>query len=692
MTSTDQNGTEEFDEFPGVLTALRCRFAAHAEGPLFFTAAAGLWACFLEHLPPAMRQEYTCNACRHFVERFGALVSIDDAGRLTSALWADGAPAGFDRAFNAMAELVVAAEVDGVFVPAARVLGTPASPPTAEGKVWTHFSVEVPRAHAHPLLSAAQVQAERREDKRMLARGLAEFPPELVERALALLTSGTLYRSEKCVGVATWLLSLHRALAAAASPRRRDALVWRAAATAPAGYAHVRSGMIGTLLEDLAEGLDAAAIKRRFDEKMDPSQYMRAQVAPAAGNIAQAERAIAGLKAAGALDRRYARLADVPTFLWRPRDPKPAGPPGGVFGHLTPKAKGPAAKLGLPPQTMTWEKFARTVLPDALAIEAQTPTSPERFMALVTAASADAPPILQWDAEDRRNPVSWYYHAGIDAEIKRRVEGAGGQYEGVDVRASLLWNNRNDLDLHVVAPGNEHIYFAHKRSACGGWLDVDMNVRGETTTPVENVRWARGAAPRGRYRVYVQNYRFHERDQSPTPFKVEVEIGGEIYHFHGTVSPHRQTGAASDVVVFEFDYVPGQRLAHPPRHAAPPPQGPAQWNVPASAWVPVTAIVASPNLWGDRPLTQHGRHTFFLLKGCRDTAAGLGRGFFTETLRSELHSVRATLEAFNRSATIAGADEAEACGLGMTDQRPWDLPLRVTTANATATYLLDRWD
>jgi hypothetical protein len=681
--------TEEFDEYAGLLTALRCRFAAHAEGPLFFTGAAGLWSCFLEHLPPAMRPQYACNACRRFVERFGALASVDETGRLTSALWADGAPPTFARAVNEMAALVAGADVVGVFVPAATVLGTPASPPTAAGKVWTHFAVEVPRAHAHPLLTAGQVMAERREDRHLLARGLAEFSPELVERAHALLTSGTLYRSDKCVGVAAWLLALHRALAAVGSPRRREALLWRAAATAPAGYAHVRGGMIGTLLEDLAAGLDVATVKRRFDEKMAPDQYMRAQVAPTAGNVAQAERAIAALKAAGALDRRYARLADVPTFLWRPRDARPAG---GVFGHLATKAKGPADRLAVPPQTMTWEKFARTVLPDALAIEAQAPASPERFMALVTAANPDAPPILQWDAEGRRNPVSWYYHAGIDAEMKRRVEGAGGRYEDVDVRASLLWNNRNDLDLHVITPSGEHIFFAHKQSACGGWLDVDMNISGETTTPVENVRWARGKAPRGRYRVFVQNYRFHERDKRPTPFDLEVEVAGEVYHFHRTISPGRQTGVASDVTVFEFDYVPGRRLERPPPEASPRPQGAAPWNVPAGAWVPVTAVVASPNLWGDRPLAQHGRHTFFLLKGCRDTAAGLGRGFFAETLRSELHGVRATLEAFNRSATIAGAAEAEACGLGMTDQRPWNLPLRVTTAGTTATYLLDRWD
>jgi hypothetical protein len=691
MDTTAPNGTPASDdEYNALLAAVQRRFAGHGKHPLFVTAATGLWGLFLENLAPQDRAVYTCNSCRHFFERFGALVTINGAGRLSSALWPDNAPPSFQRAIALVAQAATAASIEGVLLPAAAALGTPASPPRPDGTVWTHFAVTVPRVHSHPLLTAHQVQAERKEDFRMLSRGLAEFPQPIVERAHALLGSGTLYRSEKCISVATWLLALHKELAAANSPQQREALVWRAVATAPAGHAHVRSGMIGTLLEDLASGLDAAEIKRRFDEKMDPSQYMRAQVAPTAGNIAQAEKAIAALQATGSLARRYARLADLPTFAWRPRGGEPAKP-GSVFGRLTPKAKARPAKLALPQQTLTWEKFARTVLPDAVAIEAQVPAGADRFMALVTAEHPEAPPILQWDAEDRRNPVSWYYHAGIDAEIKRRVEGAGGQYEGVDLRASLLWDNRNDLDLHVMTPRGEHVYFGSKRSTCGGWLDVDMNVSGETTTPVENIRWARGAAKRGHYRIYVQNYRFHEPYPAPTPFKVEVEVNGDLYHFHGVASPLRQTGPASDVPIFEFDYEPGQRLKQQPRNAAPQP-GPNRWNVVPGAWVEVTGVVASPNLWGERPLAQHGRHTFFLLAGCRDTTDGLGRGFFAETLRSELHSIRATLESFNRSAKIAGAEQAEACGLGMTDQKPWDLHLRVTTPNAVATYLIDRWD
>src|SRR5262249_21086696 len=139
--------------------------------------------------------------------------------------------------------------------------------------------------------------------------------------------------------------------------------------------------------------------------------------------------------------------------------------------------------------------------------------------------------------------------ANIDAEIKARVTLAGGMYDGVDVRASLLWDNRNDLDLHVIAPSGEHIYYANKQSRCGGWLDVDMNVHGDTTKPVENVRWKKGGAPAGRYQVFVQNFRFHEPRPEPTRFKVELEIAGEVRHVEGVISPKGETKDPSNVAV-----------------------------------------------------------------------------------------------------------------------------------------------
>ncbi len=153
---------------------------------------------------------------------------------------------------------------------------------------------------------------------------------------------------------------------------------------------------------------------------------------------------------------------------------------------------------------------------------------------------------------------------GIDAEIKKRVTEAGGMHHGVDIRVSLLWNNRNDLDIHIEDPCGNHIFYGshckrnhHPPTLEEGYLDVDMNVQGETLKPVENIRWPKGKAPEGHYRVYVQNYAFHGGSQEGTEFRVEVQIGDVVKHFEGR-TPDRLSREASDTEVFEFNFDPQQ--------------------------------------------------------------------------------------------------------------------------------------
>jgi hypothetical protein len=144
---------------------------------------------------------------------------------------------------------------------------------------------------------------------------------------------------------------------------------------------------------------------------MHPLQYQRPQAAPNAGAIKQAEKVVEQLGAAGSLARRFARLDEVEA-IWKPKVTE-APKREGVFGHLKAKGEVEPVTMRVPPVTMTWEKFARTVLPDAEQIEFHARAHRDNFTALVTAANAEAPPILQWDLAERRNPVSWYvWHGG----------------------------------------------------------------------------------------------------------------------------------------------------------------------------------------------------------------------------------------------------------------------------------------
>ncbi|MDR3123554.1 MAG: VWA domain-containing protein [Treponema sp.] len=120
-----------------------------------------------------------------------------------------------------------------------------------------------------------------------------------------------------------------------------------------------------------------------------------------------------------------------------------------------------------------------------------------------------------------------------------------------DIRISLMWNNRNDLDLHVVTPVGEEINFNNPQDSTGGRLDTDRNLYGETLRPVENVYWPENAAVPGKYRVFVRNYAGNEPGANVTPFQLEIKNGKEYLYFEGTV---RGSGRASLTEVCSFEY------------------------------------------------------------------------------------------------------------------------------------------
>lgn len=405
QTAAGTAGNQDDAEYDAYLARIAARFRAlTAEGvPVFTTDADALYSAYLSGFDEVQRQYHTCHACRQFIERFGSLVVIGEDGSTTPAIWdAEEAPEIYRASIAEMQRMVRRAKVTGAFLSSEPVWGQPVT-----GQ-WRHFHVQAPSIYSRGVLTAGQKMAELREDFKNVMYALNEFTQPMIEQALTLLETDALYRSEKVIGPARWLHGLHVARAKAHGAGKAN-VVWRAVATAPAGFAHPRSSMIGTLLEDIAAGKDFVEVSRAFKAKMHPLQYQRPQAAPAAGNIAQAEKVIAQMGLAPALQRRIARLDEVPK-LWEPKAQQQPGEAagGGVFGHLQAKGAAPLPQIDMPPVLMTLEKFSRTVAPTAEAMELQVGSGRQSFIVITTALNPDAPPILQWDREDARNPFAWY--------------------------------------------------------------------------------------------------------------------------------------------------------------------------------------------------------------------------------------------------------------------------------------------
>jgi len=123
----------------------------------------------------------------------------------------------------------------------------------------------------------------------------------------------------------------------------------------------------------------------------------------------------------------------------------------------------------------------------------------------------------------------------LEVAIDERLEREGGA--SGDVQISLAWDDYNDLDLHVFCPSGERIYFNNKISECGGDLDVDMNVRPVSNTPVENVVWKENA-PLGAYKVGVHFYKHHKkrRTKRACPFRLRVITHGKVREYKGNIT------------------------------------------------------------------------------------------------------------------------------------------------------------
>lgn len=405
MTEIATHGNHVDADYDAFLARINARFVANVHqgaAKVFMTDAEGLWESYLDAFAdPAERQYHNCHACRQFIQRFGGLVVIDELGRTTPAVWnEEDADEHYKAAITAMRKLVSRAKVVGPFMSSDKKWGTPV---TGD---WHHLSVTPPASMVYTgrTLTAGQAMAEKREDFKTVMHALNEFTQPMIEQALTLLKSDALYRSEKVLGQAQWLYDLHVAKTAGHDKKN---VVWRAIASAPAGFCHPRSSMIGTLLEDIAAGMEFSEVSRRFAAKMHPLAYQRPQAAPKAGAIAQAEKLFEQLELAPALDRRIARLDEVPK-VWTPRAAEPAKPAGGgIFGHLAPKGPQPLPAMEIPASLMTLQKFVQTVIPVADEIEVQLGSGNLPFFVMTTAVNADAPRLFHWE-----HPFSWYVWRG----------------------------------------------------------------------------------------------------------------------------------------------------------------------------------------------------------------------------------------------------------------------------------------
>ncbi len=99
-----------------------------------------------------------------------------------------------------------------------------------------------------------------------------------------------------------------------------------------------------------------------------------------------------------------------------------------------------------------------------------------------------------------------------------------------DVQVTSTWDNESDLDIHVIDPFGEEIYWFHPYSESGGILDYD-DIDGYGP---ENIYWPQGGAPLGTYKLYLHDYVWEGNPESAN-YSIRVSAFGYTMQFTGKI-------------------------------------------------------------------------------------------------------------------------------------------------------------
>jgi hypothetical protein len=638
------------EHFPVFAAAVHARFTEMSKDEIYVVDVEDIFPTYLAAFPVGTneifreRTEHDCSCCKNFVRNIGNVVEIRDDGSLGTIWDVDGLPEPYATVAAALAARVRQARIVSVFRTKMPTFGAEFTRELRDGgtHTWHHFHGQVASRHRHREPATARSEIE--SAQAVLARGLNELKTEALHEVADLIDQNAIYRGAEFQARVAEFLALKDKFDQA-DPAQRAMLAWK---NVNNHVARFRNTVIGTLVQDISEGVSTERAVRSFESKTAPTNYKRPTALITPKMIETAVATLRDLGLESAVDRRYAKISDVSVnnvlFVDNAARPKMRD---GLEGILMEAVKPKPVKIDNATK-IDMETFLREVVPQTTTLEVQVENRHlGNFMSLTAPVQENTGRLFQWD-----NDFAWSYDGDVADSLKQRVKSAGGNVQA-DLRVSLGWFNFDDLDIHCHAPGHGHIYYGHK----AGVLDVDMNVSPTSRSAVENLAFNR---PRdGTYRIEVKNFTY--RESIDTGFVLEVECNGETRVFTAAKSP--RNGEQARCLDIEMR---NGRIVDIKVHAGIVEGSSAQeqWGVTTQQLVPVETLLLSPNHWDGQE--KGNKHWFFILKGCK--RPGPARGIYNEFLRGDLTKHRKVFEVLGAKTKCPPSDE-QLSGVGFSSTR-----------------------
>lgn len=621
--------------------------------------------------------EHACSCCRNFIRRAGNVVAVDAQGCIHT-IWndaAEDAPYPYNDVSAALRDVIQAANIANLYRvdPTENSFGAAATRSLDEGGkalTWNHlYTGEIPKTLQ--VASPDQTRGEYRTTVQVFTRGLNELGPVAVETVLGLIDANNLYRGAEHREAVVQFMEAQRSYLRK-TPRSQTIFAWTNA-VGPAS--RFRNTVIGTLVQDLSEGMDVERAVASFEAKVAPTNYKRTSAVITPAMVERAMKTIEELGLEPALERRFAVIGDISVndVKWVDGSIRPAMK-GGLANTLMQIAATASPQVTSNAEDIGLEAFVEQVLPTTTSMEILLKSEHlGNLMSLTAPVHPEPRQLFRWS-----NDFAWSYAGNIADSIAERVKKAGGKVEGATLRVSLSWFNYDDLDLHIHEPPGcgargagglrDHIYFGNKTGATGGTLDVDMNAGGRVSREaVENIVWS-SKMPDGAYRVIVNNY--NQRETHDVGFVVEVECDGKLSHFSFNKIVRSQQDIHVAILYMKDGVIDRMEMGNPAITMSNVSQ--TKWGLTTDQYVKVDTVTLSPNYWCDNAVGN--KHTFFVLHGC--VCDELMRGIYNEFLHPRLEGHRKVFEVIGDK-TKCQPIEGQLSGLGFSSTRKTNFLARV---------------
>lgn len=585
-----------------------------------------LWMAYIETFPEGiLRQEFNCINCKHFITRYGGLVSIDNEYNIHS-YWEDIKADGiFAKVVENMLVAIKDARIRNIFVTDEITIGCKCNQqikPDNSVITWNHFYAIPTRNFIMSKNDSPSFRAGVKSSHDVWKRTLSELNPDAIDIVLDLISDNNLYRGDSYL---RQLQTLHKAFVDS-KDKNLDNYTWQTASYLPEAVTHILNTAIGQLLKDITDTNNVEESVKKFEAMVAPANYHRPKGIITKAQVERAYKTVVDLGYEDSLERRHAAVEDISVedviFVNRETRKKMAG----GFDSLMNETSNTSKDYSKAAIDIDIEKFIKDVIPNATKLELLFESNLINNLVTLTAPiNKTAPSMFKWT-----NGFAWSYNGNISDAIKKRVKEVGGKVDGY-LRISLHWFNYDDLDLHMDSPYG-HIYYGDKK----GILDVDMNPGGGSATgehqnprkvsrnSVENIIFSE--VPRkGRYHVYIHN--FAKVENIDYGFEVEVEHNGVVSTY--TYNDMMPTGSRVSVLDFTSD---GKSITFTKEYLGSTKAAKEVWNIKTQNFIEVSAMCLSPNYWGNNHVGS--KHYFFMLKDCKNPDPV--RGYFNEYLKDEL--------------------------------------------------------